>query len=441
MTYQGISILEPPLRVQVSPMDDPFASCDFSSGSIPVCDPDLLWRETGRWHAIDGAYYTPDVPKMDWFPAKCRLKDQDEAQDLQEEISEGRGMNVFTILIGDSLMGLQHQNWQQQYREWPSVHISMHGGMAERLDPVIHAVDAHLPLEAKLGNKVLVLFNSGLHDFHYCKANEVMDCVGLYAENMAKVIKTLKRWQSQGVYVAYRTTTASFQRWGNVWAAKHNGYNAINQSFCESHHVIEEQIRLHLDDVVSAGIPIIDGYNTTLTRADHAEKDNRFTAYVHFGPEVPALHNRIFVLMAAKHLSSLPQEASSANHSVVRGSGVKAIEGALKAYWHLPLAEFVHAAYKIVLGRRADDEGLRVYSAMLREEKISRKDLVHILRESAEGVTWRKQEGRLPYLLVAARRSLPARTAWSPRNVPGLGRSAPTMNASTAAAALSENQG
>eukprot|EP01049_Picozoa_sp_SAG25_P010816 SAG25_NODE_1228_length_3560_cov_1.934142_4_plen_111_part_00 len=73
------------------------------------------------------------------------------------------------------------------------------------------------------------------------------------------------------------------------------------RSLCESPHGIEEATRLTLDHFIAAGVTIIDGYNTTLTRADHTENVGAGQAVIHFGPEVSDLHNQIFSLAALQH--------------------------------------------------------------------------------------------------------------------------------------------
>jgi hypothetical protein len=59
-----------------------------------------------------------------------------------------------------------------------------------------------------------------------------------------------------------------------------------------------------LDSFVAAGVTIIDGFNTTLTRADHTENNGAAEAAIHFGPEVSQLHNEIFVLAVLQHFAT-----------------------------------------------------------------------------------------------------------------------------------------
>ena len=328
--YEGVSLLSTPLKIDVAALDDPTEACGFGSNAVPTCHARFLWQQPGRWRSVPGNSYTQGVPAMEWFPTRCRLPSATEVRQAQRRIGA-----VHAVLIGDSLMAQQADDWKQHWRAWSVTSHSTTGSLEFALrGGLISSIDEDVDNAFKQSKRVAILVNAGLHDMaklcrpvwnHWWADPErgydqtwlashtgPEHCVKTYNDAVEKLLVAMVRWRDLGAFVAWRTTTASWQVWGNIHAGFLCGEECRGPATLIDNEVsftrVSEFARetAVLDKMVAAGIEIVDGWNVTLPRADHAQK-GPYAAVVHFGPEVPTTFNRIFVLMAVEHFTTEQQ--------------------------------------------------------------------------------------------------------------------------------------
>ena len=334
LEYEGVSVMSNgPLKIDIGDLDDPGEVCGFGQDNVPTCHARSLWQQPGRWRPVVGVSYSPGVPAMDWFPTECRLPSAAEARTAQL-----RAGAVHAILVGDSLMALQADNWRQHWHAWSLTSHSTAGSLDLALrEGLISRIDADIDTSLQQSKRVVIMMNAGLHDSSkLCRPLwdkwwlQLKDtpydkewvtnhtgpdhCVQTYLDSLPQLMAAIVRWRSRGVFVAWRTTMASFQVWGNINAGSlcANGCekglpNRSKLSAHAPHHdggisvmrtSVFDKATGVLDKMVAAGVAIVDGWNVSLPRADHGQIGH---AIIHFGPELSNLCNKIFVLMAVEH--------------------------------------------------------------------------------------------------------------------------------------------
>ena len=231
------------------------------------------------------------------------------------------------ILIGDSVMRLQStvlNGWMQNRIESGQAKITfyeLYGGTlrSERLSgPKLSAI----PLEqASLGERKIVLFNSGLHDIHrlcgdewnddrrtYLNESELQQsCVDLYRVALDTLVSNVLQIPQVDSFV-FQTTTAGWPKYGNygvAWNPVHGQGLPLDAGFVDRFNriAIDYIAEVKQKTTKSRRLHIMDGYWISLPRPDNREISKNADIgkkLSHPGHEVTYAMVRFFFMMVVQ---------------------------------------------------------------------------------------------------------------------------------------------
>ena len=241
----------------------------------------------------------------------------------------GRQQKTRILYIGDSVLRVQKEMLQKLFKGILNIKIeltflSLHGGYRKNqvLGPTFvekYLNDLREKLRADDATKVVILFNTGLHDIHRLCGVEFEDerptyldkahlssgsfaCVDEYRALLTEFIDTIDKFPA--TLKVFQTTTAAWPKYGNYgikW--KQNAQTMVLSSdFCAAFNDIAFDVLANYEE---SHIHIMDGYWITYARPDNREIGDIGHKLSHPGAEVLSVMTRKFIMMIIYEVCNL----------------------------------------------------------------------------------------------------------------------------------------
>ena len=224
---------------------------------------------------------------------------------------------VHIVYIGDSVLRVQKDMLQEFLKGKPTskvelTYLSLHGGYRKNqaMGPAnVQNFLNDLQIKAK-GDKIVLLFNTGLHDIHRLCGDEFRDerpsyldkdklnsgafaCVNEYRALLKDFLDVVQDFPAD--LKVFQSTTAAWPKYGNYgieWGQGGQGM-VLMSDFCQAFNDIAFEV---LQDYKN-DIAIMDGYWITYPRPDNREVGDIGKKLSHPGVEVLGAMTRKFVML------------------------------------------------------------------------------------------------------------------------------------------------
>ncbi len=358
-TYEGRPIPGSPFEVRVAPNSRHAAPQRTCTGA-----------ELGN---APGSWVLADVPKdrehsnpvnfttasFTWAPDTCRLPDLKcmvAASTRAISTCLPADHAVIIYAIGDSVTRVQAQSLADilgeriegegetytQRTQRTMFHVlfqATNNGMMSRMSDIKQSIDRLLQCQHKGACTPVIHFNSGLHDLDkYCGnvGHQIafrqdaglgadFDCITSYVSLLQEVIQYVAASGFQGVKV-FRTTTAAWLKFGNSQVDWFHPDYRDEQVFISNWLSVVRFNELAVPLFKKAGWHIIDGFQSSIGRPDHAEK-KQGGAMVHFDHEVPDAHNQQLLSIVLEELCPHVLASCSDASSLHEGASLQLSRG------------------------------------------------------------------------------------------------------------------
>mmetsp|Transcript_25787 Transcript_25787/g.60460 ORF Transcript_25787/g.60460 Transcript_25787/m.60460 type:complete len:605 (+) Transcript_25787:59-1873(+) len=234
----------------------------------------------------------------------------------------GRRKKLRLLYIGDSVLRVQKDMLEKLLKGIPGmktelIFLSLHGGYRKN-QKTVEKYLKDLQDKLKAGNtitnedeKVVIIFNTGLHDIHRLCGAEFEDerptyidkdqlssgsfsCTDEYRALLINFLNVIREFPA--VLKVFQTTTAAWPKYGNYgirW--NQNGQDMVLSSdFCAAFNDIAFEVLANYTD---SNIHIMDGYWITYSRPDNREIGDIGNKLSHPGAEVLSVMTRKWVMM------------------------------------------------------------------------------------------------------------------------------------------------
>ncbi len=255
----------------------------------------------------------------------CRLIDESafdrtfrDKPALSNDRCSGSQEKVHIVYIGDSVLRVQKDMLQQFLTSVPTSQVeltflSLHGGYRKNQAMGPSNVQNFLKdLQTRAQNdKIVLLFNTGLHDIHRLCGDEFRDerpsyldkyqlnagsfaCVNEYRALLRDFLDLVQEFPAS--LKVFQSTTAAWPKYGNYgigWGQGGQGMVLLSD-FCQAFNEIAFQV---LQDYRQKDIAIMDGYWISYPRPDNREIGDIGKKLSHPGVEVLSAMTRKFVML------------------------------------------------------------------------------------------------------------------------------------------------
>ena len=276
-----------------------------------------------------------------WLPDTCKLPGLDCIVAASKQTTGtclGARRTVMVYAIGDSVTRVQAQSLanllgevirgegetyiQETHNTIFDIHFqATNDGMIPRMVFIKQAIDRLAGCHSSGDCIPVIHFNSGLHDLDkYCgdlehqvgfRESHCMgkdfDCIKSYTSHLQQVIDYVNEVGLDGIKI-FRTTTAAWLKFGNHQVNWFSPDKREEQVFISNWLSVIKFNQLAVPVFEKAGWHIIDGFQSSIGRPDHAERTPG-GALVHFDHEVPDAHNHQLLSIVFEELC--PQVLSS----------------------------------------------------------------------------------------------------------------------------------
>jgi len=262
--------------------------------------------------------------QMDYtYNSKCRLLPETA---FHTERDEHRVFShcpeiIHIVYIGDSVLRIQMETLQQFLEGSGSVRfhfLSLHGGYRRNQIMGPANIDAFLrdvQHQAAPTDRIVVLFNTGLHDIHrLCGTEFAVDrraylpsepgtftCVDEYRTILRDFFRTMHEFPAH--LKVFQSTTAAWPKYGNygiAWAAQPERMPLISDFSAVFNDIAFDVLAEHSTTTEDTTIQVMDGYWITYPRPDNREIGDIGNKLSHPGMEVLSVMTRKWAMLISE---------------------------------------------------------------------------------------------------------------------------------------------